>query len=294
MSLSELKKKYDLRIERLEADSNDLGRFFASVDNHFDAEVGADYMSAVEWMLRHYQASKHLLGATLFFAQTLHLNGTALSNLASYTAYYSIHHALSAVFVLFPQKTFAQVTRISHAASRNWLQEELVRRKIFPQKSLDAFDAALLAREGFSYRIPLSSNPGGEESSRFLEKAVSSMDQLVPALAQFGNLLSFATHEASVRKFGDIKDEYHAHQGDVDTLFFSMLQISGRTESDFLIDDDDYSRAGYVIRKRSIAPLRWFVEDKLMEDIECGWWEQSGDDDFDVTEARRLLDTWLW
>lgn len=294
MSLSSLRKQFDVRIERIRADTDVLGRFLSSIERQFDDRVDVGYMSAVEWILRHYQAGKHILGAALLFGQTTHLAGTALANLASYTAYYSIYHALCSVFVLFPHKTFNDVVRISHATGRNWLQEELIRRKVLPAESLGAFDAALMAREGFSYRVPLSSNPGGKEAGQFLNKAVSSMELLVPALAQLANLLSHGTHEAAMRKFGEeIKDEYEIHQEDVDQLFFGVLQISGRPDFGFLIDDDDYRRAGYFIRKRRIAPLSWFVEDKLLEDLEGGWWEQADDADFDVAEVQQLITRWI-
>ena len=97
-----------------------------------------------------------------------------------------------------------------------------------------------------------------------------------------------------MRKFGEeIKDEYEIHQEDVDQLFFGVLQISGRPDFGFLIDDDDYRRAGYFIRKRRIAPLSWFVEDKLLEDLEGGWWEQADDADFDVAEVQQLITRWI-
>ena len=74
-------------------------------------------------------------------------------------------------------------------------------------------------------------------------------------------------------------------------MFFSFIEHTDHLGKHCVIDDDDYYRQGYVLRKwQTPFPISWFITEKMCEDLECGW-EQPDEnpDGYDINVVAQYL-----
>ena len=113
--------------------------------------------------------------------------------------------------------------------------------------------------------------------------------KILPVVLQTSNLLSFLSYYAWNKKAGVITDEYDKYQSVVDEMFFSFIEYNDHLGKHCLIDDDDYYRQGYVLRKlKTPFPISWFITEKMCEDLECGW-EQAEGEEYDINAVGHYL-----
>ena len=76
----------------------------------------------------------------------------------------------------------------------------------------------------------------------------------------------------------------------MDSLFFSFIESRDHLGMHCVIDDDDYARQGYVLRKWTTPfPISWFITEKMCEDLECGWEQEDSENGFDISNVARFL-----
>jgi len=254
--------------------------------NHFH---GASYLKNVEWLLRHYDAAKKMTLSGLFYTQAQYLFAHKVRNVCFYSLYYSLFNAFSSNILMLPQLPLDKVQRISHGRIFNYIDNYLVRLGIYPIEAIKLLNELRLMRELYSYHLPLGGSfmRGGEDFN--LNSLFPKIDDLLPAVLQVSNMLSYLSHYAWNKKVGKALDEYSDHQSEVDQMFFSFIEHHDHLGHHCLIDNDDYQRQGWVLRNMQTPfPISWFITEKMCEDLECGW-EHEENEGYDINEVGRYL-----
>ena len=249
----------------------------------------ATYLKNVEWVLRHYNASKKITLSVLFFTQARYLLDHQVKNLSLYALYYSLFNAFSANIILLPSLSLENTQRISHGKVFNYINNYFVKLGIYKEDSLDLHNELRLMREGYSYHLPLGGSFSQDKKIFDSGALFSRLEELLPLVLQVSDMLSYFSHYAWRKKNGKTQDEYEKYQLEVDQLFFSFIEHHDHLGKYCLIDDDDYSRQAYTLRNFSSPfPISWFITEKMCEDLECGW-EPKDSYGYDINEVAQYL-----
>ncbi|PIF09464.1 hypothetical protein [Janthinobacterium sp. 13] len=250
----------------------------------------AGYIKNVEWVLRHYFASKKMTLSALFYTQTEELNGKCLKNLTFYTCYYSIFNALLSNLILTSSLKLDQVRQISHSKVFSYIENYFIRFGIYDVELIDLLNELRLTRELYSYHLPLGGSIVREGENLNADVMFLRLSEKIKPILQISDILSYMSHFAWEKKVGKSFDEYAAHQEEIDAMFFSFIEHHDHLGKHCIIDDEDYRRQGYVLRKWNTPfPIGWFITEKMCEDLECGWEECETDDGFDISNVGRFL-----
>lgn len=256
----------------------------------------ANYLTYIEWVLRHFQASKKLMLAALFFTETEFLLERKVRNLSLYGMYYSLFNAFWSNVILLPYSPLPHARFVSHKSLFNIIPDLRLKYHIYDEGYIQLFNRLRLSREAYSYRLPLSGNFVRKEDKSTLnvELLATQLSKILPIVLQASELISYLSFYAWNKKVGEVHDEQDNFQEQSSELFFSFLEIHDHLGKYCLIDDDDYYRQSYVLKNfKSPFPLSWVVTGKLCEDLECNWdWNEDGSvskDDFDINEVRSYI-----
>ncbi|MBN8211767.1 MAG: hypothetical protein J0M09_02515 [Xanthomonadales bacterium] len=250
----------------------------------------AGYIKNVQWLLRHFYASKKMTLCSLFFTQTEELNGKNLKNLTFYTCYYSLFNALLSNLILTPYIDIEKIRKISHSQVFRDIDNYFNRFGIYDRKLLELLNELRLTRELYSYHLPLGGSIVREGESLNAENLFNRLRDVITPILQVSNLISYMSHYAWQKKVGAGIDEYSSHQSEVDSLFFSFIESHDHLGMHCVIDDDDYARQGYVLRKWTTPfPISWFITEKMCEDLECGWEQEDPENGFDISNVATFL-----
>jgi len=251
----------------------------------------SSYLLYYEWILRHYQASKKIVLASLFFTQTEYLFYRKTRNLCFYSMYYALFNAYSANVILLPYFGIDQVGKLSHSNIFNKISDYFVKYGVYNLDFIDLLNKLRLNREAYSYRLPLGGSFLKKENEELnIETLHDDLSRKLPITLQLSELMSYLSYFAWNKKIGKMDDEYDKNQYDCDQLFFSFIEIRDHLGKYCLIDNDDYHRQGWALRNFSSPfPLSWVTTEKICEDLECGWdYEEDGDikkSDFDINNV---------
>jgi hypothetical protein len=252
--------------------------------------TNATYMKSVEWLIRHFHASKKIALSALFFTQSEELHGKNLKNLTFYSNYYALFNALSSNLILCPYLPIGKIHRISHSQIFTDIDNYFVRHALYKQDVILLLNNLRLARELYSYHLPLRGSFVREGKELNADSLATSLQEKITPILQISDLLSYMSHFAWEKKIGKPLDEYGAYQTEVDELFFSFIQYSDHLGRHSVIDDDDYHRLGYVLTKwKTPFPISWFITEKLCEDLECGWEQQDEENGYDIGNVAQFL-----
>ncbi|NJA06847.1 hypothetical protein HC024_14115 [Methylococcaceae bacterium WWC4] len=246
-----------------------------------------DYLLNVEWLLRHFNASKKMTLSALFYTQTEYLFNHNIKNQVFYSMYYCLFSAFSSNILLFPQTSLNKVQKISHSNIFKLVENYLVKTGVYNSQVIDLLNELRLMREAYSYHLPLGGSFLRDGEKVNIESLFIKLKDILPIVLQITNLFSYLSYYAWNKKVGKAIDEYTKHQSEVDAMFFSFIEIHDHLGKYCLIDDDDYLRQGYVLRKWNTPfPISWFITEKMCEDLECGWEDGEG---YDINEVARYL-----
>lgn len=267
-----------------------LDKFCTKIYEKFCKEyTAADYMKNVQWLLRHFYASKKMTLSALFFTQTKYLNGRHLKNLTFYTCYYSLFNALISNLILNPRTDMEKVRKISHSQLFKDINTFFIDCGVYDEKLLKLLNDLRLTRELYSYHLPLGGSFVKEGDSLNADVLFDRLQEVLVPILQISNLISYLSHYAWKKKVGEGIDEYDKYQMEVDGLFFSFIEHKDHLGGRVVMDRDDYYRQGYVLQKWNRPfPISWFITEKMCEDLECGW-EYESDEGFDISEVAFFL-----
>lgn len=268
-----------------------LNAYCVRMYNAFCKEFNnAGYMKSVQWVIRHFHASKKMALSALFFTQSEELYGKNLKNLAFYSNYYCLFNALSSNLILCPHISIGKVHRISHSQVFAEIDNYFVRCGLYSTDVIDLLNKLRLARELYSYHLPLKGAFVREGEALSIDSLENSLRCKIKPILQVSNLLSYLSHFAWKKKVGELVDEYSTHRSEVDDLFFSFIQHTDQLGRHPVIDDYDYRQLGYLLNKCSAPfPISWFITEKLCEDLECGWEQQESEGGYDIGRVAIFL-----
>ena len=253
-----------------------------------------NYLLYYEWILRHYQASKKIVLASLFFTQAKYLLERKTRNLSFYSMYYALFNAYSTNIVLLPYLPLEKVSHISHSNIFKTIPNYFNKYGIYDDGFMNLLNRLRLTREAYSYRLPLGGSFIRKENEELnIETLFNDLSDKLPIVLQLSELLSYLSYFAWNKMIGKVANEYDIYQSQCDSLFFSFIEIHDHLGKYCLIDDDDYSRQGWVLKNfTSPFPLSWVTTEKICEDLECGWdYHENGEEenDYDINEVGRYI-----
>jgi len=251
----------------------------------------SSYLLYYEWILRHYQASKKIVLASLFFTQSEYLLKRKTRNLAFYGMYYALFNAYSANIILLPYLPLKSITCISHNNIFKTIPNFFNKYGIYDDCFIDLLNKLRLTREAYSYRLPLGGSFIRKENEELnIETLFGDLSSKLPIIFQLSELMSYLSYFAWGKKIGRVPDEYDIYQSQCDSLFFSFIEIHDHLGKYCLIDNDDYQRQGWALKNYSSPfPLSWVITERICEDLECGWdYNEDGEEDesdFNINEV---------
>ena len=246
------------------------------------------YMSNVEWMMRHYLASKKVALCAIFYTQAEFMLKLNMKNLSFYASYYAFFNGLSANLVLSP---LVDIHTISHSGLTEKIDNLFVKRGVLPASSLELLGDLRFARELYSYHLPLSGRSLGDEGRDLdAERLFERLAQLLPSALQASNMLSYLSYGAYERKGIGTPDEYEQYQTQVDDRFQAIVGHYDSNGSRSHFDGGDYYQLGsYLTKFKKPMPLAWLIHDWTMDEIESSWNDSENEIGYSIESASRYL-----
>lgn len=266
-----------------------LGRFSKVQHEKLKKIFGnRDVFVGVEWIARHYLASKKVSLAALYFTQSQALQAQGMKNLSFYACYYSLFSALSANMLLNADFSLEKVRSISHSALAREIENYYVRQNIYAREIVSLLEELRFCRELYSYHLPISGDVIHGETALDITTLHSRLGNVLPVCMQMADVQSYLTYYAWKEVIGDQLDISSEHMPRVDELFWSIVQREGPSSLSHK-DRGDYMLLAYYLKMGSPIPISWFINEKLMEDVECAWGEQVSDEGYQIDSVARYL-----
>lgn len=247
-----------------------------------------DVFVGVEWIARHYLASKKISLAALYFTQSQSLQVQGMKNLSFYACYYSLFSALSANMLLNADFSLEKVRSISHSALARDIDNYYVRQDLYAREIVSLLEELRFCRELYSYHLPISGDVIHGDTALDITALHSRLGKVLPVCMQMADMQSYLTYYAWKEMVGEGLDIASEYMPKVDELFWSIVQREGPSSLSHK-DRGDYRLLGYYLKTGSPIPISWFINDKLMEDVECAWGEQENDEGYQIDSVARYL-----
>ncbi|MGO9531209.1 MAG: hypothetical protein ACLP3B_08500 [Syntrophobacteraceae bacterium] len=287
-----ISKDYGCKFEALEGVNGleKVSAFSTKLYSGFcDLFANANYLTFTEWGLRHYHSAKRLILSALFFTQSEYLSHKNTPNLALYSMYYGMFNGFASNLYLLPYLPLKLVQQVSHTGLFKAVDNHFIKYGIYGESLTDLFNTLRLCREAYSYKLPISAKFVRKEDQNSLQinDLMCKLGNVLPAIFQTSELLSYLSFYAWDKKVGEQADDYEKFQDECNDIFFSFLEIHDHLGKYCLVDDEDYSRQGWVLRRfSSTFPLSWITTTTLCDDLECYWRTEKNDttegDEYDI------------
>lgn len=223
----------------------------------------------VEWLIRSYLALKYVLASTVLGTSASHAEGQNLKVTLPYLNYYTMFNCARAFIFTLPCTDWRAEKSIvmTHQNTINTAADKLKRlNKDVSTATKSRLLEGQKQRELFSYRFPASGLTVFGQELLSVSDAVETA-RLFTELAQF----NLACLEAAVRKHTQISFKIDSH----DSLW-NLMRYGTNTQE--LIDDDDYHRVDYFVRKYNHpSELVSLATHGLVEDFFGAWVQEDGD-----------------
>lgn len=242
-----------------------------------------------EWFIRSYLALKFVLGATILANSAEYAEGRNLQVTLPYLGYYTILNCCRSFLLTLPCLDWrgAKSIEMTHNNILNVSSDKLKR---LGQRHEGILKPRLWAakeqRDLFSYRFPATGLAIFGDDLVSIDEATR-IARLLTELAQINLacLESHVTKHNPKRSFEllELDDMWHTMQYEMKT--------------DTLIDDEDYSRVGYFVRKyKGPTELVVLATDGLVDEFFGAWGtpnDPANADRFNADKQwNRLLDIW--
>ncbi|NMZ48078.1 hypothetical protein [Pseudomonas poae] len=266
-----------------------LGRFSRVQQEKLKKIFGDhDVFIGVEWIARHYLASKKISLAALYFTQSQALQVQGMKNLSFYACYYSLFSALSANMLLNADFSLEKVRSVSHSALARDIDNYYVRQDLYAREIVSLLEELRFCRELYSYHLPISGDVIHGDTALDITALHSRLSNVLPVCMQMADMQSYLTYYAWKEVVGESLDITSEYMPKVDELFWSIVQRAGPSSLSHK-DRGDYRLLAYYLKTGSPIPISWFINDKLMEDVECAWGEQENDEGYQIDSVARYL-----
>lgn len=247
---------------------------------------GFDDDRNTEWFIRSYLALKFVLGATVLANSAEYAEIRNLQVTLPYLSYYTILNCCRSFLLTLPCVEWRgpKTVEMTHNNILNVTSDKL-RRLGQRQESIfkSRFWAAKEQRELFSYRFPASGLAIFGADLVAVSEATA-IARMLTELAQ----INLACLESRVLKYNQSKS---FDLLDIDDMWRTMKY---EMKTDELIDDEDYSRVGYFVRKyKRPTSLVVLATDGLVDEFFRAWGPTDDRDDPVRFNADHQWDTLL-
>ena len=252
---------------------------------------GVDWNDGMQWILRHYRATKQVMMSALYYKQAQAVPAT-MKNLGAYAAYYSLFNALCANLTLLPHLSAGEIDRITHTNLFKHTDNHLQRNGVCKTRTLSLLSDLRLVREAYSYHLPLAGRSSGDGESLGVPTLLAELEAHLAQALQLSNLISHLSYAAWEKKRPNGIEIPPAEKTALhDRIFASQLERSSHLGDRLLCDDGDWYMQCYVLYKlRSPFPIKWLCN-KMCEELECGWGEPADDaSGFRIEQVLEYLD----
>lgn len=269
--------------------SDKIARFSRAQYEKLQKKLGAnDPIVSAEWIARHYLASKKISLAALYFTQSETLINQGMKNLSFYACYYSLFSALSANVILNTDFSLDKVREISHSALAREIENYYVRSGVYDKEIVRLLDELRFCRELYSYHLPISGNVIHGDTILDVDSLHGRLSEVLPTCLQVSDMQSYLTYYAWQDVVGQPYNFGAQQQPEIDALFWSIVTREGNS-SLMHQDRGDYYLLAYFLKGGLPAPLTWLINEKILEEVECGWGEQSETDGYEIGSVASYL-----
>lgn len=241
-----------------------------------------------EWIARHYLASKKISLAALYFTQSETLLSQGMKNLSFYACYYSLFSALSANILLNTDFQLSKARDISHNALTREIENYYVRSGVYDEEIVRLLDELRFCRELYSYHLPISGDVIHGETILDVDRLHDRLSKILPVCLQVSDMQSYLSYYAWESAAGHSYDFGAQQIPEVDELFWSIVTRDG-TSSLSHQDRGDYYLLAYFLKNGQPTPLTWLINEKVLEEVECGWFEGSEPTGYDIGSVAHYL-----
>lgn len=273
--LKQIEKDYgEFSAIRASRPSDKIARFSRAQYEKLEKILGANNpIVTAEWIARHYLASKKISLAALYFTQSETLLSQGMKNLSFYACYYSLFSALSANVLLNTDFQLNKVREISHSALAREIENYYVRVGVYDEEIVRLLDELRFCRELYSYHLPISGDVIHGETILDVDRLHDRLCKVLPVCLQVSDMQSYLSYYAWGSAVGRPYDFSVQQIPEVDELFWSIVTRSG-TSSLSHKDRGDYYLLAYFLKAGQPIPLTWLINEKVLEEVECGWVEE--------------------
>ncbi|MGY8820042.1 MAG: hypothetical protein ACKVLM_11660 [Pseudomonadales bacterium] len=241
-----------------------------------------------EWIARHYLASKKISLAALYFTQSEVLLGQGMKNLSFYACYYSLFSALSANVLLNTDFQLDKVREISHSALARDIENYYVRIGVYDGEVVRLLDELRFCRELYSYHLPLSGDVIHGETILDVDRLHDRLSKILPLCIQVSDMQSYLSYYAWESAVGRPHEFSTEETPKIDELFWSIVTREGKSALKHQ-DRGDYYLLAYFLKSGRPIPITWLINEKVLEEVECGWGEESEMADYHIGSVARYL-----
>ncbi|MBH3362208.1 hypothetical protein [Pseudomonas sp. URMO17WK12:I11] len=250
--------------------------------------VDGEYLVGVEWIARHYLASKKISLAALYFTQSETLQERGMKNLSFYACYYSLFSALSANMLLNADFRLDKVRTISHSALARDIENYFVKTNIYDREVVSLLEELRFCRELYSYHLPISGDVIHGKTVLDIDSLHVRLGETLPICLQMSDMQSYLSYYAWEEVVGRPIDVLNERMSEVDDLFWSIVQREGPSSISHN-DRGDYMLLGYFLKTGKPIPMTWLINEKVLEEVECAWEEEECDDGYQISSVAQYL-----
>jgi hypothetical protein len=286
MEISEI-TKLETGVEYLEINCFTQSQLlkYAERQRRFSAKITKcwDSKKKVEWLLRNYLSLKMILSSTLLLNSAEFAKESNLKVVEPYLLYYSLLNTCRALLFADPSVEWNNGALIKLTHDKVIKKTSEILRIISPnegEKIKFYLEDAKGLRELFSYRFPSEGISGiTSQSSEIDFKTTITHCRVLTEIAQFNSEIFQNSCEKNIQE-SIILTNFDLSDGFIYRKYMKSHYDDG--ESDSLIDNEDYYRLGYFIRKK-LEPVNiyWTAREGLVEDF-FGAWDLDDEDRGDI------------
>lgn len=269
--------------------SDKLARFSRAQHEKLEKAFGdKEPIVSAEWIARHYLASKKISLAALYFTQSEKLLSEGMKNLSFYACYYSLFSALSANIILNIDFRLDKVREISHTALAREIENYYVRSCVYDEEVVRLLEELRFCRELYSYHLPIAGDVIHGNSILNINLLHERLAKILPVCMQVAEMQSYLSYYAWNSSVGQPCDFSAEHIPEIDELFWSIVTRDGSSSLSHQ-DRGDYYLLGYFLKSGQPIPITWLINEKVLEEVECGWGEESDPNGYQIGSIAHYL-----
>lgn len=303
--ITNIRKDYSDRFDEL-LFGKDIKKLNKITDSLYQQAIDkyktSQYLDQISYIIKYYLSLKKVILSVLLYTQTKYLIDHNLKNIASYSIYYTLFHALNACVMLHPSTSLKDASELSHNKVIKLTYSLYIQTGVFDKKLATLFHKLKMVREAYSYKLPLGSTvlkntPTSKNERLNLDELLDELEVYLPQIIQFCNVLTHIKYRAWKKQLSDADDLYVSYQPAVDEMFFESITHTCEGAEEIIFENEDYRTLGGMLANiKQPIPLTWIIIDKVFEELACSWpndEDEKKDQRYNIQAVEDYLNTIL-